>query len=136
MADVDEDLISRDDTAQYLKYLYNVGAGGVLNKGTQAEVNQQEFDYLMRCLLLARQHGYVYWQANSLQGLSEHLIIPKVREKLIADNYPSIRFINFENMPDSLLAGNLAQRAMDMFSDFGAVYQLSLIHISEPTRPY
>ncbi|WP_232503582.1 DUF5112 domain-containing protein, partial [Prevotella disiens] len=125
MADVDEDLISRDDTAQYLKYLYNVGAGGVLNKGTQAEVNQQEFDYLMRCLLLARQHGYVYWQANSLQGLSEHLIIPKVREKLIADNYPSIRFINFENMPDSLLAGNLAQRAMDMFSDFGAVYQIA-----------
>lgn len=125
MADVDEDLISRDDTAQYLKYLYNVGAGGVLNKGTQAEVNQQEFDYLMRCLLLARQHGYVYWQANSLQGLSEHLIIPKVREKLIADNYPSIRFINFENMPDSLLAGNLAQRATDMFSDFGAVYQIA-----------
>ena len=29
MESINEELIARDDTAQYLKYLYNVGAGGV-----------------------------------------------------------------------------------------------------------
>ena len=75
MASVNEEQIARDDTAQYLKYLYNVGAGGVLSTGTQNDVNQQEFDYLMRCFIMAQQTGYVYWQANSLQGLSEHLLL-------------------------------------------------------------
>ncbi|ATV31604.1 ATP-binding protein [Prevotella intermedia] len=125
MEDINEELIARDDTAQYLNYLYNVGAGGILNKGTQQEVSQQEFDYLMRCFIAAQQHGYIYWQANSLQGLSEHLIISEMRDKLIADNYASIRFINAGNVPDSLLAGNLAERATDLFIRYGDVYQIA-----------
>ena len=125
MEDINEELIARDDTAQYLNYLYNVGAGGIINKGTQQEVSQQEFDYLMRCFIAAQQHGYIYWQANSLQGLSEHLIISEMRDKLIADNYASIRFINADNVPDSLLAGNLAERATDLFIRYGDVYQIA-----------
>lgn len=124
MASVNEEQIARDDTAQYLKYLYNVGAGGVLSTGTQNDVNQQEFDYLMRCFIMAQQTGYVYWQANSLQGLSEHLLLTE-HDRLIKDNYPSIRFINTDNVPDSLLAGNLAERATDLFIRYGDVYQIA-----------
>ena len=29
------------DTAQFLNYLYNIGAGGILTEGTQQEINQQ-----------------------------------------------------------------------------------------------
>lgn len=124
MESVNEEQIAREDTAQYLKYLYNIGAGGVLSNGTQKEVVQQEFDYLMRCFITAQQTGNVYWQANSLQGLSEHLLSAE-RDELIEDNYSSIRFINTDNVPDSLLAGNLAERATDLFIRYGDVYQIA-----------
>ena len=73
---------------------------------------------------MAQQTGYVYWQANSLQGLSEHLLLTE-HDRLIKDNYPSIRFINTDNVPDSLLAGNLAERATDLFIRYGDVYQIA-----------
>ena len=111
------------DTAQYLAYLYNVGAGGIVSKGTQAEILQTEFDHLMRCYLTARQQDYPYWEANSMQAISEHLSTPAAREQLIADNLPAMKFLNIDQMPDSLLAGNLAQRSLEMFTSFGDVYQ-------------
>ncbi len=111
------------DTAQYLNYLYNIGAGGIITQGTQEEINQKEFDHLLRCMLIARQGKYPYWEANSLQAISEHLQSPSARMKLIADNLPAMKFINSDNMPDSLLAGYLAQKSLDMFLQFGDVYQ-------------
>ena len=51
---IDPNEVQRD-TAQYLNYLYNIGAGGILTEGSQQDINQQEFDYLLRCFLLARQ---------------------------------------------------------------------------------
>ena len=115
----------RNDTAQLLAYHYNVGAGGIITHGTQEEINQLEFDHLMRCHLLARQFGYIFWEANSLQAMSEHLQVKSLRERLIQDNLPAMKFINVEHMPDSLLAGNLAQRSLDMFVKFGDVYQIA-----------
>ena len=49
------------DTAQYLNYLYNIGAGGIITEGTQQDINQQEFDHLMRCFLLARKGNYTFF---------------------------------------------------------------------------
>jgi signal transduction histidine kinase len=115
----------RQDTAQLIAYYYNIGAGGIVTEGTQEEINQQEFDQLMRCHLLARQHGYIFWEANSLQAMSEHLQAREARERLIRDNLPAMKFINVEQMPDSLLAGNLAQRSLNMFIRFGDVYQIA-----------
>lgn len=111
------------DTAQVLNYYYNVGAGGIITKGTVEEVSQTEFDYLLRCYLLARQYHYTYWEANSMQALSEHLNNPETRDMLIRENLPAMKFLNAYNMPDSLLAGNLALRSMEMFSKYGDVYQ-------------
>lgn len=34
-------------------------------------------------------------------------------------------FVNTDAMPDSLLAGNLALRSMDLFNSFGDVYQIA-----------
>ena len=111
------------DTAQVLNYYYNIGAGGIITKGTVEEVSQAEFDYLLRCYLLARKYQYTYWEANSLQALSEHLNNPETRDMLIRENLPAMKFLNEYNMPDSLLAGNLALRSMEMFSKYGDVYQ-------------
>jgi len=122
LLDIDADELEQD-TAQYLNYLYNIGAGGIITQGTQEEIAQKEFDHLLRCLLMARQGAFQYWEANSMQAISEHLQSPQMREKLIADNLPAMKFINTDNMADSLLAGYLAQKSLEIFQRFGDIYQ-------------
>lgn len=122
---IDPDGDIRKDTAQYLNYLYNVGAGGIITDGTQSDINQKEFEYLIQCYVLARKFHYPFWEANSMQAMSEHLLVPEYRSKLINDNLPAMKYVNADMMPDSLLAGNLALRSMDLFSSFGDVYQIA-----------
>ena len=113
------------DTAQYLNYLYQIGAGGIITEGTKEEVNQQEWDYLMKCYQLALHSESTYWVANSMQALSEHLFEPDIRRILIRDNLPDMKFINPEALPDSLIAGNLAEQSHILFSRYGDVYQIA-----------
>lgn len=111
------------DTAQLLNYFYNVGAGGTITEGTQEEINQQEMEYLFRCYNTSLVYGYSFWTANSLQAISEHLQVPELASRLIKDNNVAFKNINIDNVPDSMLAVNLAQRSLTMFSDYGDVYQ-------------
>ena len=113
------------DTAQFLNYLYNIGAGGILTEGTQQAINQQEFDHLMRCFLMARDGGYPYFAANALEALSEHLMDEDTRRQLITDNLPALTFINPENVEEDMLAGWLAETSLDIFRDYGDVYQIA-----------
>lgn len=132
--DMDADELERD-TAQYLNYLYNFGSGGAIAHGTAEQIAQTEFDYLMQCYMLASSGGtssnehtlgaYPYWQANALQALSEHLLNAKMRDFLIKNNLPAIQYLNVEQMPDTLLAGNLAQRALNLFLSYGDTYQIA-----------
>ena len=111
------------DTAQLLNYYYNIGSGGILRDGTAETICQEEFNYLMRCYLLSRQYNYPYWEANSLQGISEHLQNDKMRTMLLRNNVQEMEFVNVDKMADTLIAGNLALRAFDLFSSYGDVYQ-------------
>lgn len=113
------------DTAQFLNYLYNIGAGGIITEGTQQEINQQEFDHLMRCFLLARKADYPYFAANALEALSEHLMEPEYRQRLLEDNMPALRFLNPNGIDDDMLAGYLAESALYIFQEYGDVYQIS-----------
>ena len=120
---IDEDGEILQDTAQWLNYLYNVGAGGIIVDGSTEEIMQKEFDYLMDCYDIASQCGYPFWVANSMQAISEHIQGTEGRY-LIHRNYPSQwDRLNVDNMPDSLLAGNLAQRSLELFKTYGDVYQ-------------
>ncbi len=113
------------DTAQWLNYLYYVGSGGIITSGTQQEINQQEFDHLLRCFLLARQGDYPYFAANALEALSEHLMVPEYRRQLLDDNLPAMKFINPEGIEDDMLAGMLAESALDVFTLYGDIYQIA-----------
>ena len=62
----------RHDTAQYLNYLYNIGAGGVLTEGTPEQIHQEEINYLNRCLSIAGRNGYVYFEAQAKEALADH----------------------------------------------------------------
>lgn len=133
--DIDADALEAD-TAQYLNYLYNIGSGGAITNGTSEQIAQTEFDYLIQCYMLASAGrvvmsdgtmagGYPYWQANALQAISEHLQKAKMRDFLIRNNLPAIQYLNVEQMPDTLLAGNLAQRAQNLFISYGDTYQIA-----------
>ena len=113
------------DTAQLLNYLYNVGSGGIVAFDTQEEINQVEFDHLMRCFLLAQQHHYPYFMANSLEALAEHLAMPDYRRRLVADNLPAMKFLNPNDVDDDNLPIWLADWALSLFSDYGDVYQIA-----------
>ena len=113
------------DTIQYLNYLYNVGAGGVINHGTQREIVQIEFDYLMRCFLLSSQVECPFFTANSLEALAEHLSVDEYCQQLTADNLPAMKFINPENISDEQLPLWLAEHALTLFQLYGDTYQIA-----------
>ena len=124
LEEIDETTL-QGDTAQWLDYMYQIGAGGIVDRKTPQETAQVEWDYLMRCYLLAKQNGYLYWEANALQAMSEHLSNPVIKDRLLKDNYSAMKFINPDGMPDNLLAGYLAQRSMELFVEYGDVYQIA-----------
>lgn len=119
----DMDINLLNDTAQYLGYLYNIGSGGILRNGTSDDIFLREFDCLMQCYILAQHTDFLFWEANSLQSLSEHLA--DVRGlTLIRERDPAcLRYLNDDNVPDSLLSGNLAERSLQLFQAYGDIYQ-------------
>ena len=121
---IDENEVQKD-SAQYLNYLYNIGAGGILTQGTQQEINQQEFDKLMRCFLTARKGGYTFFAGQALEALSEHLMDPEYRQQLTDDNLPAMKFINPINIDEEMLPGFLAENALSIFEQYGDVYQIA-----------
>ena len=121
---IDENEVQKD-SAQYLNYLYNIGAGGILTQGTQHEINQQEFDKLMRCFLTARKGGYSFFAGQALEALSEHLMDPEYRQQLTDDNLPAMKFINPLGIDDEMLPGFLAENALNIFEQYGDVYQIA-----------
>ena len=64
--------VARRDTAQYLNYLYNIGAGGVLTDGSAEQIRADEIECLERCLTIADRCHYPYFKAQALEGLADH----------------------------------------------------------------
>ena len=122
---IEEDALLMSDMPQLLTFYYNVGSGGILLGRQHEKILRTEFNYLIRCYMLARQCGYTYWEANSMQALSEKLQDKSKREFLLKNFRPEINFLNVDYMPDTLLAGNLAERALDLFRRYGDVYQIA-----------
>ncbi|MBR0047812.1 MAG: DUF5112 domain-containing protein [Prevotella sp.] len=109
----------KPDTAQFLNYLYNIGAGGILNEGTAAEIYQQEMDYLLRCYQIAQRNGFPYFTANALEAIAEHLIDTPSCDEL------QLVLVNPENVPLDELPVVLAEEALHLFQQYGDVYQIA-----------
>ena len=89
----------RRDTAQFLNYLYNMGAGGIITDGSQEDIYQEEMDCLSRCLNIALRHDYPYFEAQAKEALADH-------------------------------TGDLelAEEALQLFEDYGDIYQIAGAH--------
>lgn len=115
----------KSDTAQYLNFLYQVGSGGIVSGASPYEICLEEFERLFECYLLSVRHGYKYWEANSMQSMSEHLSDQEQRFWISANYSIALEYLNRDAMPDSLLAGYLAQKSLELFLSYGDVYQIS-----------
>ncbi len=116
----------KSDTAQWLNYLYNVGAGGIIIEGSSQEIRQQEFDYLLQCHRIADQFGSPYFLANSLEGMAEHLIdADDWRPLVIINPSDDALFKMFSQYVDDDLPVSLAKEALRQFIAFGDTYQIS-----------
>ena len=62
----------RRDTAQYLNYLYNIGAGGIITEGSAEDIYQEEMDCLTRCLTISQRFHYPYFEAQAKEALADH----------------------------------------------------------------
>ena len=88
--------VARRDTAQYLNYLYNIGAGGVLTDGSAEQIRADEIECLERCLTIADRCHYPYFKAQAMEGLADHT----------GDI-------------------SLAEEALQLFKTYGDVYQIA-----------
>ena len=88
--------VARRDTAQYLNYLYNIGAGGVLTDGSAEQIRADEIECLECCLTIADRCHYPYFKAQALEGLADHT----------GDI-------------------SLAEEALQLFKTYGDVYQIA-----------
>lgn len=121
--DVEKEL--KEDTAQLLYYYYMKGSGGLYEADSQAEVVMGEFDYLMDCLMLSHEKGYIYFEANALQAMAELLKNPKNYSLLQDKRSGMMRILNHADLAWEELIVSLAENALQLFVKYGDWYQIS-----------
>ena len=124
--DVESEL--RGDTAQLLLYYYMKGSGGMYEADTSEEIIIGEFDYLMDCLLISHEQGYVYFEANASQAMAELLKIRKNYDLLMEKRPGMMRVINRKDLPWEELMVAFAESAMKLFKQYGDWYQISVTY--------
>ena len=121
--DVPEELEA--DTAQLLYYYYMKGSGGMYQAPTPEEVVVGEFDYLMDCLMLSHEQGYVYFEANASQAMAE-LLKERKNFDLLTERRPGMmRVVNRRDLPWEELVIAFAQSALKLFEQYDDWYQIS-----------
>lgn len=122
--DVDEEL--KADTAQLLYYYYMKGSGGMYEAETTEEVVIGEFDYLLDCLTLSNEQGYIYFEANAAQAMAE-LLKDKRNYELLMEKRPGMmRVINRKDVSWEELIVGFSQHALELFNQYGDWYQISV----------
>jgi len=121
--DVNQEL--EGDTAQLLYYYYMKGSGGMYDAATPEEVVVGEFDYLMDCLMMAHEQGYVYFEANASQAMAELLKNRKNYNLLLQKRPGMMRGINQKDLPWEELVVSFAESALKLFKQYDDWYQIS-----------
>lgn len=121
---IDVDKIE-SDTAQMLYYMYMRGSGGMYSAPTQEDVVVGEFGYLVDCLRISHEHGYLYFEANALQAMAEILNFKSNRELLLRKRKAWLEVVNEDDCAVDSLPLNIAERALNLFQKYGDWYQVS-----------
>ena len=119
---IDEIDVNRElegDTAQLLYYYYMKGSGGMYEADTPEEVVVGEFDYLMDCLMLSHEQGYVYFEANAAQAMAELLKYKKLYDWLLEKRPGMMRIVNRNDLPWEELVIAFSESALKLFKQYG-----------------
>ena len=116
---------SEKDMAQLLYYYYMKGAGQLCIADTPEKKLLEEFDYLLDCLTLSHENGYVYFEANAMQALAEMLKAKDNYDCLTLNRPGMMRVINQRNLSQEELSVRLAESALELFSEYGDWYQMA-----------
>ena len=113
----DKSLNLNVDTMLWLNYLVHQGQAGYHPYGIRKNRKsiEQGYDCLMQSYILASRNGVDKYKAISMQWLSQYLLIDSIMGVIREFDPASLRYINEDGVADSLLAGNLAQRALNIF---------------------
>ena len=122
---IEVDELLEDDTAQLLYYYYMKGSGGMYDAATTEEVVLGEFDYLMDCLMLSHEQGYVYFEANASQAMAELLKDRRNYDLLVQRRPGMMRIANQKDLPWEELPMAYAESALKLFKEYGDWYQIS-----------
>ena len=125
---IDEIDVNRElegDTAQLLYYYYMKGSGGMYEADTPEEVVVGEFDYLMDCLMLSHEQGYIYFEANASQAMAELLKDKKHYDWLLEKRPGMMRIVNRNDLPWEELVIAFSESALKLFKQYGDWYQIS-----------
>lgn len=113
------------DTAQLLYYYYMKGSGGMYEADTPQDVVLGEFGYLVDCLGISHEHGYIYFEANASQAMAE-LLKEKKNFDLLMERRPNVmRALNTKDLPWEELTMRFAEKALELFKQYGDLYQIS-----------
>ena len=112
------------DTTQWLNFLYHQGKVHYhpyyINRYKKSIL--QGYDCIVQAYILSSRTDYPLYKALSMQMLSVYLLNDSIFNLASEFDRASIRYVNEDNVPDSLLAGNLAERALGIFLKFNDAY--------------
>lgn len=115
-----EDL--QHDTAQWLYYTYMKGVCPAReNEGNSLF---DRYINLTNCLRASETADYPWIEASSLQALSELLMEKGAVETIEERRHNSLKRINIDDLTPDNLSVSLAQRALQIFTDYGDAYKV------------
>lgn len=110
------------DTAQWLYYCYMRGSGGLSDYVEPDEVTRDEFDYLFKCFTLAKNHGYLFFQANAEQSLAT-LFADSTRRATVRAYKPNAEDYLLSIFGADSTARHMAEAALECFTRYDDLYQ-------------
>ena len=119
--------VAYTDSLLFLNYLYHQGKVSFIPINIQKNkaLIQKGYDALVQCYILSTRKKIDEYRALSMQALSMYFSYDSIFAIVRAFDAPSIRYINEYNVPDSLLAGNLAERTLSILLNGNNAYQIA-----------
>lgn len=112
------------DTTQYLNFLYHQGMANFIPiRLTENKVGiLRGYDCLTQCYILSTRKDYKKYRALSMLALSHYFRVEGILHIIKDFDAASVRYINEDSVADSLLAGNLAERSLNILLTMDSPY--------------
>lgn len=122
---IEADETLQSDTAQWAYYNYMKGSGSLYKGNSTEAILLGEFSHLIECLGASQESGNIYFEANALQSIAELLMNPRNVSILEERRAGLMRMVNPQDLPSDSLARAYAYTALQLFKDYGDIYQIS-----------